>query len=674
MLEAAQSQSRQHARTADAATSSVVQGRSTKLPGHSETRLARLQSAHGNQQVQRLLSNRVLQAKLTVNQPGDVYEQEADRVADAVMRMASGPCESPLQPDGRSDVLQRCSCGGLGGETGQCDECKGKSVLHRLESASSSSGTAPPIVTEVIGSPGRPLDASSRDFMEPLMGHDFSQVRVHTDPRAAESARAVNALAYTVGHHVVFGNGAYNPRTSAGQRLLAHELTHVVQQGQAATRRAEWTIHSSPETLPKDGEAGACQVSEVLQRAGDPAAIPVGFACPTDLTVGKPAGTDLLFPSDSAAITPAHTALLTTFRASWLASGGTDDIVVHGYASTDGPQAHNWTLSCDRAQAVQAELIRLGIPAVRINVLAHGESTDFGAGIAANRHAVVSSHAGFLPLPIVRGTLTARDNFAGRSDTRFGVGETIDLNFASIPPRPAADFGGLQWFLVAGGGTLAGATAAGTATYTAPPTAAPVQLELRVAGGATAGRVVSTHNITVVIPTALRQVAVVGSFPNFGGWGSPTIPAGTWGVGFIADEFIDPKDVSFQGVAFSEGTVAAVVTGSFLAARAGIIHPANPHGVALGGNATTGCKLTFRDGVSHSGGVTPRILMGRQFCGASDFLWAIPLFFSVAGGPNTRYAGGFTANQHLTSNLACNATVEKAGAGPFCRTIGGTVC
>ena len=87
----------------------------------------------------------------------------------------------------------------------------------------------PPIVQEVLSSSGQPLDTETRSFMEPRFGHDFSKVRVHTDERAVESAQAVNALAYTVGQDVVFGEGQYEPETSEGKRLLAHELTHVVQ-------------------------------------------------------------------------------------------------------------------------------------------------------------------------------------------------------------------------------------------------------------------------------------------------------------------------------------------------------------------------------------------------------------------------------------------------------------
>ena len=93
---------------------------------------------------------------------------------------------------------------------------------------------AAPIVGEVLSSAGQPLDGATREFFSAQLGHDFSNVRVHVDDRAAESARSINALAYTVGSHVVFDSGQYAPGTRAGQRLLAHELTHVVQQGGSA--------------------------------------------------------------------------------------------------------------------------------------------------------------------------------------------------------------------------------------------------------------------------------------------------------------------------------------------------------------------------------------------------------------------------------------------------------
>jgi hypothetical protein len=92
---------------------------------------------------------------------------------------------------------------------------------------------APSVVHDALRAPGQALDASARASMERRFGHDFGRVRVHADAKAAESARAVNALAYTVGRDVVFGAGQYAPGTATGRRLLAHELTHVVQQDPA---------------------------------------------------------------------------------------------------------------------------------------------------------------------------------------------------------------------------------------------------------------------------------------------------------------------------------------------------------------------------------------------------------------------------------------------------------
>jgi hypothetical protein len=94
-------------------------------------------------------------------------------------------------------------------------------------------GAVPHIVGEVLRSSGQLLDPATRAFFEPRFGHDFSRVRVHTDTKAKESAQAVNALAYTVGRDLVFGAGSFAPATSAGRRLLAHELTHIVQQNAA---------------------------------------------------------------------------------------------------------------------------------------------------------------------------------------------------------------------------------------------------------------------------------------------------------------------------------------------------------------------------------------------------------------------------------------------------------
>jgi hypothetical protein len=158
------------------------------------------------------------QAKLAMGAPGDAYEREADRIAERV----TGTAEPRHQ--------SACACGG------GCNACKGEGKederlrAKRDARAGTGAAEAPHVVGEVLGSSGRPLDAPVREFMESRFGHDFSRVRVHTGERAADSARAVNALAYTVGSDVVFGHGRYAPHTSEGRSLLAHELTHTIQQ------------------------------------------------------------------------------------------------------------------------------------------------------------------------------------------------------------------------------------------------------------------------------------------------------------------------------------------------------------------------------------------------------------------------------------------------------------
>jgi hypothetical protein len=134
---------------------------------------------------------------------------------------------------------------------------------------------APPIVHKVLRSPGQLLHGATRAFMESRFGHDFRNVRVHTDAQAANSARALDALAYTVGHDVVFGREQYSPSSTKGRQLLAHELAHVIQQsGDEPNTPA---ISGSLKIGPADGgleQLARLQSSQALQgpaQALDPA-------------------------------------------------------------------------------------------------------------------------------------------------------------------------------------------------------------------------------------------------------------------------------------------------------------------------------------------------------------------------------------------------------------------
>ncbi len=162
-----------------------------------------------------------IQTKHVSNKAGDEYEQEADRVAEQVMCMPE------------TQTHRVCVCGG------GCPQCQTEQLGHELEqlqtrrvqSSNCEQSPIPPVVHDVLGSPGQPIDRATRTFMEPRFGYDLSQVRVHSDPRAARSARAMNAIAYTMGRDVVFDSGQYQTDSLEGRKLIAHELTHVVQQG-----------------------------------------------------------------------------------------------------------------------------------------------------------------------------------------------------------------------------------------------------------------------------------------------------------------------------------------------------------------------------------------------------------------------------------------------------------
>jgi len=183
-----------------------------------------LQRTIGNQAVQRL------QAKLSISAPGDIYEQEADRLAEQVMRMPDGDI-TPFSGLHAKKLQKKCApCAGGGVP---CSKCAAEEKLSMKRSTADHAvpSAMPPMVQETLHSPGQPLDPATRAFMEGRFGQDFSHVRVHADLKAAASSRAINALAYTVGRDVVFGAGLYSPQTPSGRRLLAHELAHVVQQG-----------------------------------------------------------------------------------------------------------------------------------------------------------------------------------------------------------------------------------------------------------------------------------------------------------------------------------------------------------------------------------------------------------------------------------------------------------
>lgn len=117
----------------------------------------------------------------------------------------------------------------------KCAHCEEEQRKAQRNESNSDTVPASPQIEDYVNSlsgSGRPLNQKERKFFEPRMGHDFSNVRIHTDAEAVRSAQSVNALAYTTGNNIVFNSGQYSPESEGGKRLLSHELTHVVQQGE----------------------------------------------------------------------------------------------------------------------------------------------------------------------------------------------------------------------------------------------------------------------------------------------------------------------------------------------------------------------------------------------------------------------------------------------------------
>ncbi len=186
----------------------------------------------------------------------------------AAARTAAPRAAAPSRPAltaVTSPLLQRaCACGELPGSGGKCSDCEKKEkkkVMQRAASGAAPS-TVPPIVGQALSGPGRPLDRPTRSFMESRFGHDFGAVRVHDDPVAADSARAVNARAYTVGQDIVFDTGRYRPQTTTGQHLLAHELAHTIQQ-QGIQHAANDVRMSGSADAPLEREAESAAAAAV---------------------------------------------------------------------------------------------------------------------------------------------------------------------------------------------------------------------------------------------------------------------------------------------------------------------------------------------------------------------------------------------------------------------------
>jgi hypothetical protein len=201
--------------------------------------LLALQQTHGNRYVQRVVAG--IQAKLVVGQPGDVYEQEADRVADQVMRMPEPEVQRQAEEEKKKKEEEKLiqtktlseQITPLVQRYAEEKEEEEEELLQTKENPGLTPGVIHDLEARIqsLKGGGQPLPEANREFMERRFGIDFSGAKLHTDSDAAQMSRELNAEAFTYGRDIYFGAGRYSPGTLSGKRLLAHELTHVVQQG-----------------------------------------------------------------------------------------------------------------------------------------------------------------------------------------------------------------------------------------------------------------------------------------------------------------------------------------------------------------------------------------------------------------------------------------------------------
>jgi hypothetical protein len=259
--------------------------RSTPVLARFASPTAHLQRSAGNAITARLLRSHAIQPKLTVSSPDDHYEREADRVADEVMRM---PDPTPVEIQRTFSGLQRkcakCEEEGSAHIRRKCAACEKEahpqgeeSLVQRKRASVETPDPTEQLASYVDGSrsSGDALPESARAYFEPRFGLDLGSVRVHADAQSAGAARDIDALAFATGSHIYFGAGQFQPGSPSGDRLLAHELTHVVQQGGATE------VPPSAASEPRGQASTVDEVEQVEPVLGLESAAPGGGAADT---------------------------------------------------------------------------------------------------------------------------------------------------------------------------------------------------------------------------------------------------------------------------------------------------------------------------------------------------------------------------------------------------------
>ncbi len=252
---------------------------SSQPSGSLADRIMFLQTTIGNHAVDNLIKSGTLQAKLRIGQPDDIYEREADRVAEQMMRMPE-PCISDKKDFDRENTNIQGKCP-KGKQNEEIQQKHQEDAIQPQRDSGNTSEVPPELESNInaLNGGGQALPYSIRGFFEPRFGYDFSHVRLHKD----ESTEAIDALAYTIGDNIVFNKSRYSPDTIDGKRLLAHELAHVTQQRSLQQFKAssgqDELSDSEPDQIAKEENAGekvlhlAPLETDIIYRKAAPSAV-----------------------------------------------------------------------------------------------------------------------------------------------------------------------------------------------------------------------------------------------------------------------------------------------------------------------------------------------------------------------------------------------------------------
>ena len=384
------------------------------------------------------------QAKLSVGKADDAYEKEADSVADKVVqRMENGafrasetffppatiqkkteeenmeiqqkPLSGSITPlvqlksveDGQiRDKCEECEKetaiseaseeDGISKIQKKCEACEQKEESIQKKSSknvSTSTSRIESTLKSTKGS-GTPLPKNPKVQLEQSFGADFGRVRIHNNSTSVRLSRALGAQAFTNGNDIYFNSGKFNPSTKSGKHLLAHELTHVIQQNKGIHNNIQRACENSPGTVPATGMGG----------------------CSTETSRPRHQNTEINYVVGNWAIDAPSKAALSAIAAKWHADARKDTIRIDGFASCDGAASTNWRLSCDRANAVENELRNPsdgspGIPSTAtFHKFAHGETEEFSSVDATqNRKSLVTLQPTATSLPAVMPTAGPTD-------------------------------------------------------------------------------------------------------------------------------------------------------------------------------------------------------------------------------------------------------------------------